>query len=516
MRMNRRSLRLSVSTKVLIPFLLLLGLIPATVLATFLNPGMRAWYDRYRMLLIVTIIGTFVGAVVVRFFAWRLTRLLCQLREMAEAVSRGNFSRRIARYSNDECGDLAGSLNEMADNLQKSRLELVKAAESLEDTRARLIQSEKLSAVGQFVAGVAHELNNPLAVVIGFSELLLERETDEKTRSHQEMIGKSAQRCQKIVANLLSFAREHQLERKPTWINGIVDEVIELMAYELRTSNIDVTRDFQAILPPIIADPHQLQQVFVNILGNARQALEGFRPDGRIIVRTRAKEGFVIVEVADNGPGIKPEHIRRIFDPFFTTKPVGKGTGLGLSLVSGIVRDHGGRIDVQSGAGLGATFVVELPITAERAQPGRAAAQPPARTFRPAGSSGKMILVVDDEEWILALAQELLWAVGHGVETAPDGETAFAAIQRRNFDAIVCDWKMPGMSGVQFHQRLLAARPQMAERVLFMSGELIDESFREFLRRGEKTCLAKPFAIEDFRNAVEKVLSSNLSPAGRA
>jgi two-component system NtrC family sensor kinase len=516
MQTNWRSLRLSVSTKVLIPFLLLLGLIPATVLATVLNPGMRAWYDRYRMLLLVTIVGTFVSAVVVWFFAWRLTRLLRQLREMAEAVGHGNFSRRIAQYSNDECGDLAGSLNEMAGNLQRSRLELVKAAESLEDTRARLIQSEKLSSVGQFVAGVAHELNNPLAVVIGFSELLLERETDEKARSHQDMIGKSAQRCQKIVANLLSFAREHQQERRPVLINGVMDEVIELMAYEMRTSNIDIFRDFQAILPPIIADPHRLQQVFVNILGNARQALEGFRPDGRIIVRTRAKEGSVIVEIADNGPGIKPEHIRRIFDPFFTTKPVGKGTGLGLSLVSGIIHDHGGRIDVESVAGLGATFVVDLPITAEQAQHGRAAVQPPARTLRPAGSSGKMILVVDDEEWILALAQELLRAVGHGVETAPDGEAALAAIQRRNFDAIVCDWKMPGMSGVQFQQRLLEDWPQMAERVLFMSGEVIDESFREFLRRGEKTCLVKPFAIEDFRNAVEKILSLNLSLAFRA
>ncbi len=514
--MNGRSLRLSVSTKVLIPFLLLLGLIPATVLATVLNPGMRAWYDRYRMLLIVTIAGTVLSAAVVWFFAWRLTGLLRQLREMAETIGSGNFSRRIAGYSNDECGDLADTLNRMAENLQRSRLELVRAAESLEDTRARLIQSEKLSAVGQFVAGVAHELNNPLAVVIGFSELLLERETDEKIRSHQEMIGKSAQRCQKIVANLLSFARDHQPERKPTWINGIMDEVIELMAYELRTSNIEVTRDFQAILPPIIADPHQLQQVFVNILGNARQAIEGFRPDGRIIVRTRAKEGFILVEIADNGPGIKPEHVRRIFDPFFTTKPAGKGTGLGLSLVSGIVREHGGRIDVESGAGLGATFVVELPITAEQAPPGRATVQPPARTVRPAGSSGRMILVVDDEEWILALAQELLWAVGHGVETAPDGEAALAAIQRRNFDAIVCDWKMPGISGVQFYQRLLEARPQMAERVLFMSGEVIDQSFQEFLRRGEKTCLAKPFPVEDFRNAVEKVLTLNAGPAGRA
>jgi two-component system, NtrC family, sensor kinase len=507
MQTHRRKLRLSVQTKLLLPFLLLLGLVPAMMVAIADNPGLRAWPDRHRTLLAVTVAAVLASALVVGFFARRVTRQLRQLREMAEAVGRGDFSRRIARYPNDECGDLAETLNRMTEDLQKSRLVLEKAADTLADTRERLIQSEKLSAIGQFVAGVAHELNNPLAVVIGFSDLLAEKETDETIRGHLEMIGKSAHRCHKIVANLLSFARENRPERKVTGINFTIEEVIELMAYDLRTSNIDLITDFQAALPPILADPHQLQQVFVNLVGNARQAIEAFRPDGRIIVRTRTKDGFVRVEIADNGPGITPENIRRIFEPFFTTKPVGKGTGLGLSLVFGIIQEHAGRINVESEVGHGATFVIELPITAEPAQPGREAVRAPTRRLRPAGSSGKMILVVDDEEWILTLAQELLWAIGHGVETAQDGEAALAAIERRNFDVIVCDWKMPGMNGVQFYERLRQAKPQLAERVLFMSGEVIDQSFQEFLRRHEKTCIAKPFPVEEFRDAVEKILS---------
>jgi two-component system NtrC family sensor kinase len=516
MQTKRRPLRLSIATKVLLPFLLFLGLIPAMVVVIAGNQGLRALSDRHRTTLAVIVAVVLVSAVVVWILARRLSRLLRQLREMADAIGRGDFSRRISRYANDEAGDLAESLNRMAEDLKKSRLVLEKAAESLADTRERLIQSEKLSAIGQFVAGVAHELNNPLAVVIGFSDLLVEREGDETIRGHLEMIGKSAHRCHKIVANLLSFARENPPERKVTGINFTIEEVIELMAYDLRTSNIDLIKDFQAALPPIMADPHQLQQVFVNLVGNARQALEAFRPDGRIIVRTRTKDGFVRVEIADNGPGITPENIRRIFEPFFTTKPVGKGTGLGLSLVFGIIQEHAGRISVESEVGQGATFVIELPITAEAAQLGHEPVRATARALRPAGSSGKMILVVDDEEWILALARELLWAIGHGVETALDGEAALAATQRRNFDAIVCDWKMPGMNGVQFYERLVAAKPPMAQRVLFMSGEVIDPSFQEFLRRREKACIAKPFPVEEFRDAVEKILALEEGRAGRS
>jgi two-component system NtrC family sensor kinase len=337
---------------------------------------------------------------------------------------------------------------------------------------------------------------------------------DERIREQLEIIGKSADRCHKIVANLLSFSRVHRPERKVILINHTIDEVVELMAYDLRTSNIDVVKDLQPILPPIVADHHQLQQVFVNIMGNARQAVEAFRPDGRIILRTRASNGFVRVEIADNGPGITPENKRRIFDPFFTTKPVGKGTGLGLSLVSEIIRDHSGTIDLASEVGHGATFIIELPICAESVPAGPAAKREQHRRLRPPGTSGKFILVVDDEEWFLALARELLGAVGHAVEVAADGESALAAIEKRDFDVVVCDWKMPRMSGIQLYERLRESKPHLTERVLFMSGEFIDPSFQEFLARTERVCLPKPIPIEEFRDAVDKIMSVASQPAG--
>jgi two-component system, NtrC family, sensor kinase len=466
-------------------------------------------FERTRVTLVgLSAAGILVSAAVVWFFVRRITHPLVELRDSAEAVGRGDFSRRIEQFSNDECGELAQAFNRMTTSLQSSRAELERAMQQVRTTQEQLIQSEKLSAVGQFVAGVAHELNNPLTAVVGFSELLQSMPVDEKIRGHLDRIAKSAHRCHKIVHSLLSFARQHTPERKLVNLSVVIEEVLEIMAYDLRTSNVTVVREFAPELPQVMADAHQLQQVLVNILGNARQAMESFQREGRVVIRTREEDNRVLIEFQDNGPGIKPEHLARIFDPFFTTKPVGKGTGLGLSLCYGIIQEHGGRIFARSEPGEGAVFVIELPVAADGAGTAalRGASIPPFPAIkRP--PSGKTILVIDDEAWILELAAELLRAEGHTVETAVGGQQAMELLARRKYDVIVSDWKMPGLNGIRLYEHLRATDPTAANRVVFMTGDVVSETFQEFLRTHQLTCLSKPFATGEFRAAVAKVSS---------
>jgi two-component system NtrC family sensor kinase len=261
-----------------------------------------------------------------------------------------------------------------------------------------------------------------------------------------------------------------------------------------------------------MADPHQLQQVFVNILGNARQAMESFQRDGRVVLRTFHRDDRVLIEFQDNGPGIKPGHLARIFDPFFTTKPVGKGTGLGLSLCYGIIQEHEGRIFARSEPGQGATFVIELPV----ARNAPAAAEPRGYSVPPFLAaarvpSGKKVLIIDDEVWILDLAAELLRNDGHDVDTAVGGLDAIELIGRRRYDAIVSDWKMPGLNGVRLYEHLRATDPQAAGRVIFMTGDVVNESFQAFLRANQLECLAKPFATGEFRAMVARMAEHDLA-----
>jgi two-component system NtrC family sensor kinase len=261
-------------------------------------------------------------------------------------------------------------------------------------------------------------------------------------------------------------------------------------------------------MPPIMADPHQLQQVFVNIIGNARQAIEPIQREGRIVVRTQTSNGWATIEFEDNGPGIRPEHLARIFDPFFTTKPAGKGTGLGLSLSYGLIQEHGGRISARSELGHGATFTIELPVAVNVAPtPLRRSGTP--WPFAPGGGpTGKKILVIDDEEWILDLASELLRGEGHTVETASNGQRALELIAKQKFDVIVSDWKMPGLNGIRLYEHIKATMPDAAKRMFFMTGDVVSDTFQAFLQQNELTCLSKPFAISEFRSAVARKFRS--------
>ncbi len=456
----------------------------------------------------VSVFGILASSIALWFLVRGLTRPLRDLRDSAEAVGRGDFSQHVNVRTDDECGELAAVFNRMTDSLRQSRQQLDETFNTLKNTQAQLIQREKLSAIGEFVAGVTHELNNPLTSVLGFAELLQQTSLDERQRRFTERITQSARRCQKIVQSLLSFARQHQPERKPTSANELVEAVLEIMAYELRTSNIEVVKQLDPSLPKVMGDGHQLQQVFLNIVNNARQAIEERQTSGRIVMRTEQDGDRVRITFSDNGPGISEESLQKVFDPFFTTKEAGKGTGLGLSLSYGIIQEHGGTIAVRSKLGEGATFTIDLP--AFRGADDSASTKPPEVTGSAANGSGRRVLVIDDEESILEFIAEVLQAEGYAVDTAANGDAALSHLRRSKYDLTLCDWKMPGLNGQQLYERIAAENVAVSDRFVFMTGDVINSRAEEFLRRHEKLCLPKPFSMSEFRAAL-----ANIAPPRR-
>ncbi|HET9384301.1 MAG TPA: PAS domain S-box protein [Gemmatimonadales bacterium] len=364
----------------------------------------------------------------------------------------------------------------------------------------QLIQSEKMSAIGQLVSGVAHELNNPLAGISAFAQLLLaEKRFPPDQRTAAETIYSEARRASRIVQNLLTFARQHKAEKVQSSINQVLDDTLELRGYELRVRGIDVRREYDESLPDTMADAHQLQQVFLNLITNAEQAME--QRDGhhhRLTVRTRRTGETIRIEVEDTGAGIPANLIERIFNPFFTTKPTGSGTGLGLSISLGIVREHEGRIWAENQPQGGARFIVELPVTMPRPS-GEHAATAPVTTK---GSDSLRVLVVDDEASVRVSLQRYLAGKGHEVETTASGEDALTRLKASKYDAVIVDMRMPDLSGEQLFERLRSNDPSHAERVIFTTGDLVNEQMRRFLDGTGRPCVPKPFEFASFDQAL--------------
>ena len=374
----------------------------------------------------------------------------------------------------------------------------------------QLMQQEKLAAVGQLVSGVAHELNNPLAGVMAFSQLLLSSpavrgdqgvpEVDPiDPREAIQTIHEEAKRAAKIVSNLLTFARQHQPERTLADLNRVVLDTLELRRYTLRVRQIEVDLRLDENLPLTWADPFQLQQVVLNLVANAEHALEDWKGERRITIATSCvcrlgaeRRELIVLRVSDTGPGIAAQHLPRIFNPFFTTKPVGQGTGLGLSISDGIVREHDGRIRAESGATGGATFHVELPyVEPPNAQRSH------AHHFPLSTRHAQRVLVVDDEPSIRGAVTKFLRSHGHAVDTVGSGKEALALVAQRRYDAILLDLRMPDMPGDVLYAELHDRAPAAAERVVFLTGDTQSESARGFLESTGRPTVSKPFLLDD-------------------
>ena len=375
------------------------------------------------------------------------------------------------------------------------------------DGRYQMLQAEKMAALGQTISGVAHELNNPLATILSWSERLAERNVDEKTRQGLEVILGEAERAARIVRNLLTFARKRQTTRAMVDLNQVVRETLALRAYEQKVSNIQVVEALATGLPEVFVDGHQIKQVLLNLIINAEQACLGANGRGTIVVRTMhdIDRGSAVLEVNDDGPGIPEDRQGKVFDPFFTTKEVGQGTGLGLTVAYAIAREHGGRIWLESKKGQGASFFVELPISGQHLNPpaARAAQQPISlEAFK-----DLRVLVVEDEPALAQAVSEALGDAGFKVDRASDGEEGLTRLTEANYDLIVCDLKMPRIDGMQFYRAMAAATPALARRVIFVTGDVAGTDAERFLEETGCRWLSKPFRLGDLLRSARDTLS---------
>ncbi len=432
--------------------------------------------------------------------------LLIPLEAQAQPIGAIGLQWSDGRTIESHDGELLGTAVErLAAAAQNSRLyqELQQSLVQLERAQKTLVRNEKLATAGALIAGVAHELNNPLTAILGFSEYLASIQPTEVAASAAQRVSAQARRCARIVENLLAFARQYESEREPVDLNQVIRDAVELQAYHLRVDNMEVKLDLDPALPMTEADPHRLQQVVINLITNAHHAMRETEGAHVLSISTRAVDGRLVAEFSDTGPGIPADILPLVFDPFFTTKKLGEGTGLGLSICYGIITEHGGTIEALNGE-QGATFRIELPIVTPVAEQDEKPTDPEQEE-----SVCARILVVDDEEVVVELLQRVLGEDGHWVRGVTDGRTAQELLANEDFDLVISDVKMPGMDGAEFHAYLQSVRPDLAARTIFMTGDRLSPDTAEFLRSCNARLLEKPFDRDKLEAVIQEALAED-------
>ncbi len=377
-----------------------------------------------------------------------------------------------------------------------------------EDLRLRdqLVHSERLSAIGELVAGVAHEINNPLQAIVGCTELMLEEATGSALAPDLEVVRREATRAGQIVRNLLSFVRRGAPNRTPEDLNEIVRMTVSLREFHLQQRSIQCLLDLDPGPVPVLVNRDEVQQVVLNLVLNAEQAILSAADGGNISIRSRAGRQAHTVEVADSGPGIDPEHRGRIFEPFFTTKGVGKGTGLGLSISHGIALSHGGSLELCPTES-GACFRLTIPSLPAATLPVSSGAEPAAVTEAvprtSAGAGNGVALVLVDAAQIRTRLSGMLSGLGFEVIHSDTAEEALRLVEREpRVSVVFCDVRMPGMAGVEFHRRLVARQPALGRRFVFITGDRAALGDEEI---GDGAVLEEPFTGGDLRDALARV-----------
>jgi PAS domain S-box-containing protein len=376
-----------------------------------------------------------------------------------------------------------------------------RAQEELARSREALAQSEKLTALGSLLAGVSHELNNPLAVVVGEAILLEEDAEGTELASAASRIRKSAERCSRIVQTFLAMARQRTPERVQLDVASVSKAALELTDYGMRSNGVAVITDFASGIPSVAADSDQLHQVIVNLLINAQQALQECEPPREIRIRTyhNPARDRVCIEIADNGPGVSPEVAKRIFEPFFTTKPQGAGTGIGLSFSHGVIEAHGGALILADGE-KGARFVIELPTSA--VTDGGATVAPAVAKEQPTAGTA---LIADDEPELGDALSRFLSREGYRCTVVTSGREAIECVRDGAFDVILSDLRMPDVDGPAFYRWLLDNRPELAQRLGFVTGDTLGPAAVGFLRDAKRPFIEKPFSRATIRTLIAEL-----------
>ncbi|AKG52761.1 sensory box sensor histidine kinase-response regulator [Dehalogenimonas sp. WBC-2] len=370
--------------------------------------------------------------------------------------------------------------------------------------RDKAEMTSRLAAVGEMASGIAHEINNPLTGVVGFSELLLEiQDLPDEVKEGIRIINDGSQRVKDIVGRMLTFARQSRPQKNATNITELIDNTLELRRYVLSTSNIEVVKDYSPDLPWVVADAGQLQQVFLNLIVNAEFAMKKAHDRGKLTIKTEKLENRICISVADDGPGMSAEVMSKIFLPFFTTKGPGEGTGLGLALSFGIVQEHGGILRVDSVLGQGATFVIDLPLNSAEVQ--SESESPVSQPFLE--YKDVSVLVIDDESHVRSLIRAILSKHGYAVEECDLPEKALEKLKTNKYTIVFMDIRMPGMSGMELYEKISRRWPEMAGRVVFVTGDTSDRLTREYLASHKLSHIAKPFD----RRALEEKVSNILA-----
>ncbi len=419
----------------------------------------------------------------------------------------GIASKEDRHYSSNDENLLVAISRQLATTIEKVQLyeETCRAYEDLRRTQEQLLQSEKMSAVGQLISGVAHELNNPLTAILGYAQLLEGAGLDHRSADYVRKLFKQAQRTHRVVQNLLSFARQRKPQKQEVDLRKVLEESLTLREYDLKVNNVSLEREIPDDVPSVVADPHQLEQVFLNIINNALDAMVEGSSSGLLKVRVFKKDTYVCVEFDDSGPGIKDPS--RIFDPFYTTKSVGKGTGLGLSICYGIVKEHGGEIIARNRDEGGATIEVRLLASEKPASP---EALPSTR--RESVLAGR-VLLVEDEEAVLEFERDVLVGAGAEVTTSMSVEDTKEKLLNGPFDVIVMNGRMPGGCGAREMYEWIAKECAGSEkRLLLTFSTVTDPQTRSFLQEQGVPMLAKPFEVADLISHVRVLSHREVKP----